>query len=126
MKNNHSFKFDLPLIPHSTVGNPHGKGIYLSMDDRELKGVSGLNVKAGANGFTNVAIEFEAPCVMEFVAELTATLNNVDEDVFAGLYADARAEIDRDLAMDGDEFESDRSSKARLAQRIIELAIERL
>lgn len=123
--NEHKFNLQLPMYPHQTVSD-NGMPCKLEMDGKELKGVTGLHVRAGVNGFTNVVMEFEASCAVEFVGHLVAhcDANDTLEFQMAQIYRDARAEVESEMEDEGLEYSH--FGQAKLVHRIIELAMERI
>lgn len=121
-KNKHVFDFNLPIEPSRSE---HTK---LLMDYEELDGVTGLHVRAGVNGFTNVVIEMEAACAVKFAGELTLHMANVTHDemslALAGVYQIAKEEIDIELEREGADLDAEIYLQAQLVRRIIELSIE--
>lgn len=126
----HKFDLALPLFPNHSIGELPGTGVKLEMDGRQLEGVTGLCIKAGSNGFTNIAVEFEAGCAVRMTAELIASLGGGDQSlrqlVLANVYRKARSDIDADLERDGDTLETDTGAQAAFVTRIIEVALERI
>lgn len=74
----HKFIFNLPMHPHQRHLDRDPK-LTMKMDGRNLNGVTGLCVKAGTNGYTNVAIEFNAPAAIELAGALLASVDTEDE-----------------------------------------------
>lgn len=121
--NRHNFEFSLPMFPHERIDKKPGHDLKLQMDGKPLEGVTSLCVKAGSNGFTNVAIEFEASCAVKFVGHLMATIQEQTiEDVDIGL-----AELYQDAvgSIDPEEYDTYRG-QAQLVRRIVELLMERI
>jgi hypothetical protein len=120
--NKHKFNLQLPMYPHE----PDGMPCTLEMDGNKLKGVTGLHVRAAVNGFTNVVMEFEASCAVEFVGHLVAhcDANDALEFQMAEIYSDALADVEKQL--EGEVLEYSHFGKAKLTHRIIELAMERI
>jgi hypothetical protein len=125
--NRHKFDFELPMYPMQTIGQDNVFPM-LKMDGKELKGVTGLHVRAGNNGFTNVVMEFEANCAVEFVGHLIANVNTaMDEEsamLLSSIYQDALKQVQSDLDAEGEELEANYFAQAELVKRIIELSIE--
>lgn len=61
----HNFEFGLPLYPHQAIGEAQSPDLKLEMDGKELQGVTSLTARAWANGFTNVAIEFDCSAAIK-------------------------------------------------------------
>lgn len=127
-ENQHTFNFDLPLIPHQRIQDSSPFDLRLEMDGRPLKGVTGLHVRAGANGFTNVELEFEAATALQFVAELTADpgLPHTEElDLqLAKLYRRAQAAIEYSQEQGSAEDENSYTRQAALVRKLVALLIE--
>jgi hypothetical protein len=123
--NTHQFKFSLPQFPNQSISE-NGTQCELKMDGHDMKGVTGGHLRFGANGFTNVVIEFEASCLAEFDAHLIAHMdaNDTLEFQMAQIYRDARNEVENEL--DGEGLEYSHFGQAKLVQRIIEMTAERL
>ena len=122
--NEHKFDFKLPMFPNQTVSD-NGMPCELNMDGQPLKGVSSLVVRAGSNGFTNVVMEFEASCAVEFAGHLVAQLNLSDEQAqmdLGGIYDQAMADVGltEDFA-----HTVDGADKVEMVRRVVELCIER-
>lgn len=119
--NNHNFDFLLPLFPYEG-------DTVIRMDGRNLQGVTGLNIKAGANGYTHVAIEFEARCAVQFAGHLVAEAgfgHSDDMDLrLAELYRRAQAEIGASLEQDSGEDEHSYTQQAALVRRVVSMLIE--
>jgi len=117
------------MFPNQTVGD-NGMPCELTMDGQPLRGVTSLNVKAGSNGFTNVAIEFESSCAVQFAGHLIATTTGIGDEeqalLLASLYRDAKAEVDSFLDAEGEDLDANYMAQADLVRRIIELGIERI
>lgn len=123
--NEHKFDLKLPMFPHQTIGE-EGMPCEIKMDGNDLKGVTQLTVRAGSNGFTNVVMEFEASCAVEMAGHLVAHMdaNDTLEFQMAEIYRDARIEVENEL--DGEGLEHSHFGQAKLVQRIIEMALERI
>jgi hypothetical protein len=119
--NEHSFDITLPMYPPATVSD-------LKMDGKNLKGVTDLTIRAGGNGFTNVVMEFEAAVAVEFVGHLVAHVQGAENEEMtfelAQIYRDARNQVENEL--EGEGLEYSHLGQARLVQRIIETAMERI
>lgn len=119
----HEFEFLLPELPNRTVGQS-GMQCKLQMDGKELRGVTGLTVRAGANGFTNVVVEFEAQSAIKAAGALVANMNmhEVEEDyLLGGIFEEAVEHIPvlREFNFDGAE-------KRDFVKSIIEKTLERV
>lgn len=127
--NEHKFDFKLPMFPNQTVGD-NGMPCELTMDGQPLKGVTALNVKAGSNGFTNVAIEFESSCAVQFVGHLEATVidyNGLDgELIMSSIFDDAMEAVCNTHQEEPDAVIRDYGLKAELFKKLIALGIERI
>lgn len=125
--NEHKFDFKIPMLPNQTVGD-NGMPCELTMDGRPLEGVTSVFLKAGANGFTNVAIEFEASCAAQFIGHLDASVvqhNGLDgELLLAGIYTDALEDIES--RYDFEEFHDTYEQKAEFILKVLALALERM
>lgn len=122
--NRHSFNFKLPM-------NPNGSGdCKLEMDGQGLKAVYGLHLRADCNGYTNVVIEYHADAMAEFDAALIAKVAPADEEkleqVLAGVFNKALAEIAKLDGGSSDAVFYDRYLQSTFAKRIIEIAMEDL
>jgi hypothetical protein len=129
MDNNHTFDFEFPLIPCEQIGKPPGHMLKMNMDGNPLTGVTGVNIKAGSNGFTNVAIEFEAPCAAQFAGVLSASIrSDLDCDQrLADIYSEVKQEVLSSMdAVEQDELDVDIDAKAEFVRSIIAKCIERL
>ena len=126
--NEHKFKFSLPMHSHQRmcdVGMPE----TLEMDGKPLKGVKELTIRAGVSGFTNIVMEFDSSCAVELAGHLVAHMEGASEDrilKLAGIYKEAKAEIDAELDNDGSLLEQDFIAQGQFVRRIIEMAIEQL
>lgn len=116
-ENEHKFEFKLGKNSHD--------GSTLLMDGKELEGVTGLCVRAGINGITNVAIEFEAGTAIKMAAHLIANLDLPDErweiGVFGGIFDEAVEAIPilREFHFDG-------ADKMDFVKSIVTKCLERL
>jgi len=116
-ENEHTFEFKLGKNPYD--------GSTLVMDGKELEGVTGLCVRAGANGFTNVAIEFEASTAIKMAAHLIANLDLPDEGweigVFGGIFDEALEAVPNTSIKD-----YDGADKMDFVKSIVTKCLERL
>lgn len=106
----HKFKFNLPLDTREAE---------LEMDGVPLKGVTGLTLRAGTNGFTNVVLEFSAPALAEFDAVLITTVNPDDamELALAAIYDEALLTVEKGL--DGDPLGVNPYARSHLVKEIL-------
>lgn len=73
----HKFTFNLPTHNHEWDTNVH----CMNMDQKPLKGAKAVVIKASANGFTNVCVEFEAPAFINFSGALFSSVeDSIKED----------------------------------------------
>lgn len=127
--NEHKFDFKLPMFPNQKVSD-NGMPCELTMDGRKLEGVTSLFLKAGANGFTNVAIEFEASCAVQFVGHLDATVvthDGLDGELFmSAIVDDAIEHVYSDGGLEPGELFTSYEHKAEFLRKAIALALERM
>ena len=128
--NEHMFNFNIPMFPTQRVSD-NGMSTELIMDGQPLQGVTSVCIKAGSNGFTNVAIEFEASCAVQFVGHLCARVYDAagaeEHDLkLAEIFRDVNEEIRVELEQDGANLMQETYAQAKFVQRIIETAMERL
>lgn len=121
--NAHNFNFK--------VGMRAVDSASLKMDGNELTGVTGFTIKAGANGYTNVAIEFEAPAAVCFVGHLMASLPNADDEEQAlqlsAIWDDVSGKITDKWGLDrNNEIEFSIDAKADFVRLLITRCIEEL
>lgn len=95
----HSFK--LKLDPYNAAKSE------VIMDGVPLKGVTGVAVRAGVNGYTNVSIELIASCEAELLAHVDSSFditNPAEERIVAKAVEDA-FEAMRNIDAEGNETE---------------------
>lgn len=122
----HNFEFGLPLYPHQTIGEAQSPDLKLEMDGKELQGVTSLTARAGANGFTNVAIEFECSAAIKMAAAFLPSIEAHEEQVerLGAIYHEAMAEI-KDQLDDGETLD-DHYMAGEFVRQIITKALEQL
>lgn len=119
--NEHRFKFTLPMLPNFPK---EGEAeCELLMDGQQMKGVTGGHLRFGANGFTNVVMEFECSALAEFAAHLVAHMDVADpQAVLGGIFDLAAESASDDLVM----MNLDGDVKAEFVKRIIETTVEQI
>lgn len=124
MNNAHHFKIKLPLFPHEALQEAPNPAIAIEMDGKKLEGVTGINVRAGYNGYTNVVLELTTNTAIEMVAALLVNLNEEvtfeQHHPFASMYDEAHREVIRELEYDGLTLEDQPVSKAKIIINLIE------
>lgn len=124
MNNAHHFKINLPLLPHEALREDTNPAIAIEMDGKKLEGATGVNVRAGFNGYTNVAIELITNAAIEMVAALLVDLKegiaSERQALFAAIYDDAHREVIRELEYDGLELTDQPAAKAKIMVNLIE------
>lgn len=123
----HKFDFKLPMFPNQRVGD-NGMPCELKMDGQDMRGVTSLCVKAGSNGFTNVAIEMEASAALELAGALILNVEgNYTEHqdlMLAQLYNEALEHTES--RHDPEEFYQSYEAKADFVRKLISLGIENI
>jgi hypothetical protein len=127
--NEHLFNFKLPMFPNQSISE-NGMQCVLEMDGMQMKGVTGGHLRFGANGFTNVVIEYEASCAAEFaghlVAHMTGFTHEEQQLQLAEIFRDVNNEIMAELESEGANLMDEYMAQADFVRRIIELTIERI
>lgn len=122
--NNHKLKVNLPLFPGTSDPND----VLIEMNGKEIPMVSGITIRASANGFTNAVIEI--PCDVAITMAAAVFIDFADGpsealvDKLASAYEHVQAEIDRDLEREGDSIENNRYAKADFVKQLIKKLIE--
>ena len=119
MDNVHDFKMNLPLLAHSP-------GATVEMDGRPVRGVTGVTVRAGYNGLTNVVMEMQADTALSFSAATIVKLlaDDIDRRVMGDLlnvYQEAHREVWAELDYDGLNIKDQPQAQSRAMVKLIEL-----
>jgi hypothetical protein len=120
--NTHKFDFQLPMEPNS-------EKTTLLMDRQPLEGVTSLHVKAGTDGFTNVAVEFNASCALSFTGHLIANIKHEGEEqslLLAGMHDRAMAYVCDRNQVEPDVVIMDYQLKAEFLMVLASFCIEEL
>ena len=127
MSRNHKFDIELPLFTNRPVGDEVFK---LEKDGTPLLGVTDLTLRAGANGFTNLVLNFEAGAAVKCTAEMVAHVDMADSErhtlELAEVYRDVKGEVEAIVEMEGNTIDNTVEAQAHFVKRIIEMALERI
>lgn len=125
MNNVHKVEMQLPLFPVEEIGTPGCANLQIEIDGKPVKGVSAVHVKAGENGYTNVAIELTAPTIVSMSSALvvsTQANHEYPEQVLGPIMKKAIESITDKEWLEA----SDLDDTGRLGLRFMELIIEEL
>lgn len=119
MDNVHDFKMNLPLLAYSL-------GATVEMDGKPVRGVTGVTVRAGHNGLTNVVMEMQADTALNFSAATIVKLleDDIDRRVMDDLlnvYQEAHREVWAELDYDGLNIKDQPQAQSRAMVKLIEL-----
>ena len=124
----HKFNVELPLYPNKPR---EGEAPFkLEMDGKPLSGVTDITLRAGANGFTNMILGFEAGAAVRCTAELIAHADMTGSEQrildLAEIYRDVTVEVVASVAKEGGTIDNTLDAQAHFVKRIIEMTLERL
>ena len=127
MSRNHKFDIEVPLFANRPVGD---EGFKLEKDGTPMLGVTDLTLRAGANGFTNLILGFEAGAAVRCTAEMVAHVDIVGSEQrildLAEIYRDVTVEVAAGVAKEGGTIDNTLEAQAHFVKRIIEIALERI
>ena len=129
--NVHDFRFNLPLLPHQrSFTNKLGQKVEaaVEMDGKPLTGVTGVTIRAGYNGYTNVIMEMQADAAINMSASSMAKLmvDDFDKriaDKMVALYDEAHREVLREMEFDGLDIFTQPQAKSRVMMKLLELLV---
>lgn len=125
------FRFNLPLLPHQrSFTNKLGQKVEaaVEMDGKPLTGVTGVTIRAGYNGYTNVIMEMQADAAINMSASSMAKLmvDDFDKrmaDKMVAIYDEAHREVLQEMEFDGLDIFTQPQAKSRVMMKLLELLV---